>query len=247
MAVVTENGILATITANDLITRAYRLLGDISNSEALTADQANVGLEALNALLDSLSIQRLSIYEVRQESLTWPASTASRTIGDGADFDTHRPDRIESGTYFEDANNIAYQVDIVRNRSTYDAIYDKTVTSSYPELLMYVPSTQWGTLYVYPVPTASLTLKLNSWQPLQIFDTLTEAHILPAGYQRLIAYNLAIELEAEAQLPAPPSVVRIAAQALTAVKSNNNLPIYSQTDTSYVLNGRGRSDIVAGK
>lgn len=246
MAVETENGTLVTSTAEKMITRAYRLLGDISKTESLTSDQADVGLEALNAMLDSHSIQRLNIYEVRQESLTWPSNTTSRTIGSGADFDTHRPDRIEQGTYFQDSNNIAYQVEIVRNRATYDAIYDKTVTSTYPEMLMYVPSTTWGTLYVYPVPTASITLKLNTWQPLQIF-TLTEALILPAGYRRMLVYNLAVELEAEAQLPVPASVVKIAIDSLKAVKASNNLPIFSQTETSFALYGRGRADIVAGK
>lgn len=247
MAVNTENGTLASITANDFITRAYRILGDIAESETITAHQANIGLEALNAMLDSFSIERLAIYEVRQEDLTWPASTTSRTIGSGADFDTHRPDRIEDGTYFQDSNSIAYPVDIIRNRAVYDNLYDKTVTSSYPELMFYEPSSTWGTLYVYPVPDQSLTLKLNTWQPLQIFDTLTEEHIMPAGYRRMIAYNLAMELEAETGLPIPPSAARIAMQSKKAVKANNNLPILSSTETSYVLNGRGRSDIVAGK
>lgn len=247
MAVNTENGTLSTITANDLITRAYRILGDIQEGETLTAAQASVGLEALNAMLDSFSIERLMVYEVRQETLTWPASTSSRTIGSGADFDTHRPDRIENGTYFQDSNSIAYPVDIIRNRAVYDNIYDKTVTSSYPELMFYNPSSTWGSLYVYPVPDQSLTLYLNTWQPLQIFDTLTEAHILPTGYRRMIPYNLAVELEAETGLPVPASAARIAAQSKANVKRQNNLPIFSQTESAYVLHGRGRSDIVAGK
>lgn len=247
MAVNTENGTLASFTANDFITRAYRILGDIGTGEACTAAQAEVGLEALNAMLDSFSIESLMIYEMRQEDLTWPASTTSRTIGSGADFDTHRPDRIGDGSYFQDSNNIAYPVKVIRNRDIYDGISDKTVTSSYPEMLFYEPSSTWGALYVYPVPSGSLTLKLNSWQPLQIFDTLTEAHILPSGYRRMIAYNLAMELEAEAGLPITPNAMRIGLQSKASIKRNNNLPIFSSTDVSYALRGRGRSDIVAGK
>lgn len=247
MAVNTENGVLPTVTANDLITRAYRILGDLGQGESLTADMADTGLEALNSMLDSFSINRLNIYEVRQETLTWTANTASMTIGNGADLNTHRPDRIESGTYFQDANAIAYPVDIVRNREVYDGVFDKTVTSSYPEILFYEPSSTWGTLYVYPVPTASLTLYLNSWQPLQIFDTLTEALILPSGYRRMIAFNLAKELQAETGLSMPVHALQIANDSKAAVKRNNNLPVMSVTETAYVLHGRGRSDIVAGK
>lgn len=247
MAVITENGTLPTKTASDLITRAYKILGDIGTGETMTAAMADDGLVALNSMLDSFSIERLMIYEIRQDSLTWPSNTTSRTIGSGADFDVHRPDRVEDGTYFVDTNNIAYTVDVLRNRQVYDSIPDKTVVSSYPEKLYYEPSTQWGTLYVYPVPNQSLTLKLNSWQPLQIFDTLTETHILPAGYSRMIEFNLAKELEPESALVLPASAHRIANQSKAAVKKNNNLPVFSQTETAFVLHGRGRSDIVAGR
>lgn len=247
MPIILETGALPDVTANNIIERAYRILGDLGTGEAMTASQANDGLEALNAMLDSFSIERLMIYQVRQESLTWPANTVSQTIGSGGDFDTHRPDRIEDGTYFEDANNIAYEVKVIRNREVYDRIYDKTVTSSYPELLFYDTSVTLGTLYVYPIPASSLTLKLNSWQPLTVFDSLAEVHNLPPGYRRMLAYNLARELEPETGLVLSQTALRIAAQSKGIVKRQNNLPILSATETSYVLHGRGRSDIVAGK
>lgn len=247
MPIILETGALPDITANNIIKRAYKILGDLGQGESLTSAQADDGLEALNAMLDSFSIERLMIYEVRQESLTWPASTASRTIGSGGDFDTHRPDRVESGTYFQDTNNIAYPVDVLRNREVYDAIDDKTVESSYPEKLYYEPSVTLGTLYAYPVPSQSLTLKLNTWQPLQIFNSLSEVHNLPSGYRRMLSYNLAKELEAEVGLVLSPGARQIANESKKIVKRHNDLPILSQTETAYVLNGRGRSDIVAGK
>lgn len=247
MAIILEAAALPAVTANDIIKRAYKILGDVGAGESLTAAQASDGLEALNAMLDSFSIERLMIYHIQQETLTWPTNTSSRTIGSGADFDTHRPDRIEVGTYFKDSNDIAYGVDVIRNRAVYDTIYDKTVTSSYPELLMYDPSVTWGTIYVYPVPNQALTLYLNSWQPLQIFDTLTEALTLPPGYRRMLSYNLAVELEPESGLVLPITAHRIANQSKSIVKRQNDLPILSQTETAYVLHGRGRSDIVAGK
>lgn len=247
MPIILETGALPDVTAEDIINRAYRILGDLGNGESLTADQANDGLEALNAMLDSFSIERLMIYQVRQESLTWPTNTSSRTIGSGGDFDTHRPDRIETGTYFQDTNNIAYPVKVVRNRATYDTIPDKTVASSYPDLLFYDPSVTLATIYVYPVPNQALTLKLNSWQPLTVFDSLAEVHNLPPGYRRMLAFNLAKELEPESGLILPASAHRIADSSRAIVKRHNDLPLYSKTETSYVLHGRGRSDIVAGR
>ena len=247
MAVNTEAGLLSDVTANDLITRAYRILGDTAYGETLTAAQADIGLEALNSMLESFSIERLMIYEVRQEALTWPANTTSRTIGSGADFDTHRPDRIEMGTYFQDANAISYPVDVLQNRAVYDAISDKTVTSSYPDKLLFIPSVTWGTLYVYPVPNQALTLYLNTWQPLQVFNTLTEVHAMPAGYRRMVAFNLAKELESETGLPLPMGALKIANESRMAIKRNNSVPTCSSTETIYALAGGKRADIVAGQ
>lgn len=247
MPIILETGALPQITASDIITRAYRILGELGTGEAMTASQGADGLEALNAMLDSFSIERLMIYEVRQEALTWPADTVSRTIGDGGDFDTHRPNRVENGSYFKDTNNIAYPVTVTRNRAVYDAIPDKTISSDYPDLLYYNPSVTLGTIYLYPIPNQSLTFYLNSWQPLTSFDTLAEVHNLPPGYRRMLAYNLAYELEAETGIPMADSARRIAVQSKKIVKRNNDVPIVSATDTESVLHGRGKSDIVAGQ
>lgn len=247
MAVNTETGTLPTITANDIIERAYRILGDTTAGESLTADQADIGLDALNSMLDAWAIEKLMIFQIRQDTHTWPASTTSQTIGVGADFDTRRPVRVEQGTYFKDSQNIAYHPDVIRNRETYDRVIDKTVTSSYPELIFYEPSMTWGTLYVFPIPAVSLTLYLNQWQPLQIFDSLTEAFALPPGYWRTLTFNLAVELESETGLSVPTAAARIAATSKKSVKRANSLPIYSYTETGYVLSSRGRSDIVAGE
>lgn len=245
MAIVTEQAALPSFTASDIITRAYRILGDLAPGESMTAAQETVGLEALNALLDSFSIEKLMIYQIRQESLTWPSSTASRTIGPSGDFATHRPDRIEVGTHVTDSNGVDYPVRIV-TRETYDAVWDKSVTSSYPEMLFYDRSVSEGTIHLYPVPDQSLTLKLNTWQPLTVFDTLTEALVLPAGYRRMLCYNLAVELEAETGLPVPPSAVAIARSSRAAVKRNNHIQMYSATEPAYLTPGGSRFNINRG-
>ena len=236
-----------TTTIGSMIERAYRILGDLGTGESMTAAQSNDGLDAARSMLDSFSIERLMIYQIVQEPLTWPASTVSRTIGPSGDLVTTRPNRVETGTFFQDSNNIAYPVDIIRNREVYDNIYDKTVQSSYPELVFYDPAHTDGTLYVYPVPNQTLTLYLNTWQPLQTFNHLTDELVLPPGYKRMIEYNLAKELESESGLILAPGALQIAMESKAAVKRLNSLPIVSQTETAYVLHGRGRSDIVAGK
>lgn len=248
MPVILESSTAAkTVTAGSIIERAYRILGDLGAGESMTDYQATVGLDALNAMLDSFSIERLMIYVIKQESLTWPASTSSRTIGSSGDFDTVRPVKIEAGTYFRDSNNIDYPVNIIANRSVYDDISDKTIESSYPELLFYETTSTLGTIYLYPVPNQSLTLKLNSWQALTEFNNIASTFTFPPGYRRMLAFNLAVELEGETGLLAPPAAHRIASSSRTTVKQHNHKPILAQTETAYVLHGGRRPDIVAGK
>jgi len=235
------------VTANDIIERAYRLLGDLGTGESMTAHQAADGLNALNGMLDLFSVEPLMIYVLRQEALSWTINTASMTIGSGADLDTNRPVKIEKGTYFKDASGYDYPVDIIRSREAYDGNIDKTVASSYPELLYYQPTVTWGTIYLYPVPNQALTLYLNSWEPLQYFDTLSEAISLPPGYRTMIEYNLAVFLEAETGLVLPPGARMIADNAKSAIKRHNNSPIYSKTDCDAVLNSYGSNDIEAGE
>jgi len=242
-----EAGTLPTITAQDMIKRAYQILGDLGIGEALTADQLATGLNALNGMLSLFSIEKLMIYEIAQTAHTWPSATASRTIGASGDFNTRRPDRIENGSYFKDSAGISYPVEIVQNREVYDRIEDKTVQAAYPEILMYDPSYPLGTLYVYPVPNQALTFYINQWNPLQIFETATEQVALPPGYRVMIENNLAIHLESETGLVCPPRAAQIAATSKAAIKRQNNKPIISETETAYVLHGRGRSDIYTGQ
>lgn len=242
-----ETGTLPTTTAQDMIRRAYAILGDVEEGADLIKDQTDTGLAVLQGMLDLLSIDRQNIYQVSQNTHTWPANTTSRTIGSGGDFDTRRPDRIGMGTHFRDSDNIDYPVNVVINREVYDNIYDKSVTSDDPEILFYDTDYPLGTLYVYPVPTQALTLYLNQWNPLQVFDSLTEALSMPPGYYQMIVYNLAVHLEPEAGLPCPDSAKRIAMASLKAVKRSNNRTVYSSTESHAVLSGAGRDDIVAGR
>lgn len=232
-------------TALDLITTSAVKLGAIATGEVLTADEASDSLEVLNSMLDSWSIEKLMIYQIQQESLTWTGSAQSQTIGSAGDFNTTRPIKIEEGTFFR-INSIDTPVRILKDRASYDSYPSKGDESSFPEVLYYEPSYPLGTLYVYPVPSANTTFLLNSWKALQSFATLTTDLALPPGYQWAIEHNLAVHLEPVFSVPVPSSVSTEAAISKRRLKRINHIPIVSPTETAYVINGKGRSDIEAG-
>lgn len=233
-------------TALDLITTAAVKLGAIQTGEALTADEATDSLAILNSMMDAMSIEKDMIYDIQQESLTWTASSASMTIGSGGDFNTTRPVRIEHGTYFRDSNTIDDPVHIVFDRQTYDTLASKTDTTTFPQLLYYEPSYPLGTIFVYPVPSANITLKLNSWKQLQSFSLKTTALAMPNGYQWMIEHNLAVHLEPVFSIPCPESVKMEAIASKKRIKRINHVPITSLNEATFVTNGRGRADIEAG-
>src|SRR4030065_624135 len=109
-------------TALDLITTAAKKLGAIGTGEVLTAAQGTDGLSALNSMLESLALDRLLVFHVKQSSFSWPGSTSSRTIGSGGNFSATRPTRIERGTFFRDTAGQDFPVEVTGGRSVNGSI-----------------------------------------------------------------------------------------------------------------------------
>lgn len=228
-------------TALDIITRSMQSIGALGDGEVPTDSEAQDGLNILNEMMDSLSIDRSAIYEVRQENFTLTANDGSYTIGSGGDFNTARPVRIE-GAFVRDSGNNDYDLMILNDRQAYDSITTKTVTSDVPAYLFIDNAYPLATIKLFPVPTVANTLYFTSWRQLQSFALLTTELSLPPGYLEMIRYNLAIRLctifERE------PSVVlaKMARDSLAAVKKHNRPAVYMRTEI-----GQGKhSDISAG-
>ena len=231
-------------TANDLIEHAALKLGAKATGESLTADESNDSLEVLNSMLDALAIDGMMVYQIVQDSYTWAAAAASRTIGSSGDLNGTRPTKIEAGTYFRDSNNIDQTVDIIRDRATYDSLSSKSDTSTFPEILYYDSAYPLGTIYVYPVPSAQLTLKLNHWQILQSFAALTTDLALPRGYQWFIEHALAVALSPVFSVEPASRVVAEANRSKAALMRVNHRPVTSRLEVPFI--GGQRSDIEAG-
>ena len=48
-------------TARDLVERAYRKIGIVATDEAMTADQASVGMDALNMMMHGLVLEGIDV------------------------------------------------------------------------------------------------------------------------------------------------------------------------------------------
>jgi hypothetical protein len=209
-------------TANDQITAALRLIGELAEGETPSAETAQDALAAMNQMIDSWNTERLSIYSTQDQVFTWPASTRSRTIGPSGDFVGNRPVLLDDSTYFRDATtNVSYGIKII-NQQQYDGIAVKTVTSTYPQIMWLNMDYPNMDMYVYPVPTRALEWHFISVTELVQPATLATALSFPPGYLRAFKYNLACEIAAEFGVEPSAQVQRIAMTSKRNIKRINN-------------------------
>jgi hypothetical protein len=204
-----------------MIIRALQMIGEKTIGGTLTTAEQTAYLSALNAMLDSWSIEGLMVPNLLQESKALTTSVGSYTIGSGGSFNTTRPTKIVDPCFIRDSSSYDHPLVLV-DAVTYGHIGLKTLDGSYPQFLYYdmADVAGLGTIYLYPEPSASLTLYINSWKQLQQFATISDAVVLPAGYQRAIESNMAVEL-APGFTSVLPEVRRIAAESKAAIKKIN--------------------------
>lgn len=232
-------------TAGELIDGALRLIGQLAEGETPSPETSRDALIAMNEMLESWSIERLSIYSTQDQVFTWPASQVSRTLGPSGDFVGERPILLEEATYFRDpATGISYNIEMI-NQEQYDAIALKTVTSTYPQLLfvnMEMPNIR---MYVYPVPTVPVEFHFVSAEPLTQAATRGTEMVFPPGYRRAFRYNLACELAGEFGVAPSADVKRIASISKRNLKRINN-PLDLMNMPFALVAKRARYNIYSG-
>lgn len=207
-------------TASDQINRALRLLGILAEGESPSADMSNDALVALNQMIDSWSIEKLSTYATQDQQFNWTAGTISRTLGPTGNFMGNRPIAMDDSTYFV-VNSISYPIALV-NQEQYNDIALKTVQSSIPQMLYVSLDFPNVTMYMYPVPSQTLAMHFVSVTELSQPATLATTLSFPPGYMRAFAYNLACEFAPEFGVEAPRDVKRIADISKRNLKRINN-------------------------
>jgi hypothetical protein len=209
-------------SALDQIVSALRLIGVIAEGETPSSETANDALVALQQMIDSWSVERLSVYNTIDQIFTWPASTASRTLGPSGSFVGLRPVLLDDSTYYRDAStNVSFGIKFI-NQQQYNGIAVKTVTSTYPQVMWINMEHPNIAMTIYPVPTRALEWHFVSVQELAQPLTLATVLAFPPGYLRAFRYNLACELAAEFGVEPSPQAQRIAMSSKRNIRRINN-------------------------
>lgn len=197
-------------TAIQIITRALQKNGVLVGSEVPSSDMTDDGLSALNDLIDSWSNDSLRITSRTDDVFTLNAGVSTYTIGTGQTFNTTRPIALIDACFTRFAPQYDEPVSIITDE-LYNNITNKAALGR-PRNLNYNNAYPVGEIKLYPVPDQNYELHLISEKPLANW-TLYQDVALPAGWNRALIYNLAIELAPEYGQPVTNEMSMIARES----------------------------------
>ena len=218
---------MVTTSARQLINGSLKLLAVLNPTEAATPQDEADSFWALNSLIDSWGLQRLTMYAVGRTVTTALSGQASYTIGDtlpASDFPQVRPLWIEAAGYL-DPNASAPVVEVplpIITDQMNQAQQVPDLTNSLPSTLYYQPiSGEVGEIILWPILTQDVDIVLYVPTAVTQFPDHATPVILPPGYERALRYNLALEIAPIFSAPPSPLVLNGAMKALADVKRAN--------------------------
>lgn len=228
-------------TAANIIDRSLQNLGQLESGATATVVEYADGLIALNAMLGSWNNEKLMCFALREESLTFTAAV-SRTLGPTGNLVTARPVEIVQAWVVDSNTSIPVQI---LTDEEYGAIPDKTATGTYPFKANYKAAMPDGTIYFYPVPTASGTMKLLTRTPLAAFALIADTVTLPPGWDDALAFNLSVRWAPQFPGSLTQEVKQLARETKAAIKRMNTQPVKAYSGLASLL-GHQRSNILTG-
>lgn len=225
------------ITARQIVENAAKKLSILGRGQTLSADEADDGLNVLNAMLGSWSSDDCLIYTKTRETFSLTGAQ-SYTIGTSADFNTAKPLHITSA--FVSQSDIDYPI-MQANEGQYNGFAYKPSGGGPAEYYYYDNNYPIATIYLFPVPDSSYTITICSVKELDQFTTLNTVYDLPPAYKKALEFNLAVEWAPNYEKEASGTVQRESIKSLRNVKKINTKSRYplSRIDSALLSNREG--------
>jgi len=177
-----------TQTRNEIVERAYRMIGKLSVGETMSAEMLSQAVTALNAMVKSWQNEQVFLWTIKEFTLALTNGTKSYSL---AAVDP-QPYGIDKAYLRINSSDDPVQVASWRQ---YVDIYDKE--DSGDPYLVALDMAIVPTLYVYPVPTQSRTLYYTGLVKLKDFDSASGSADFPVRWLQALTYGLAHELVPE--------------------------------------------------
>lgn len=242
--------------ASDIVQTGYRLAGIQEEAgRQYSPSQSTEGLAVLNSMLDSMQTNRLLVYVISRLVFPIVPSQASYTVGPLGDLSINRPEKLWGAGYI--FTDVDPEVEVPLEPWTdqqWKANTIKSFTAPIPYAAYYQADFDingCATLYLWPIPTNNANFTLYVWQNqiLNQIPALTTSLMFPPGYQRMLEYNLAIEIAARfPRARLSPLTIEIAKSSKAWVKNVNSPVIYQTADAGSggMINRGGRFNMLTG-
>lgn len=180
------------VTRNEIIERAYRIIGKFSLGDVVTAEMYQQAIIALNSMIKSWQSKHVFLWTIKEFTQTLTTGQASYSLA-STDPAVYAIDRA-----YLRIDNIDHPCDVASYRQYID-IPDKTSTGE--PTLVALNGQVVPTMYVWPVPQQTRTLYYTGIVKLKDFDTAAGNADFPVRYLEAITFGLAHKLSFEYGLP----------------------------------------------
>ena len=206
------------MTVNELIRRSMRLLNELGTGEAMEAAVAEDGLSVLNSLVESLGNEGLLIYAQSTNNIPLIVNQASVTVGPSGAVVTERPVEVLASSYIL-TGTLSTPLQILTAQAYSDI--GLKADAGPPVALFPLMGLPNATMFIWPVPSVACTLILNSNKRLQTFTLIDNTIVMPDGYEKMLAYNLAVDLAPEFGVKLSRDILTGAANSKRILKRTN--------------------------
>lgn len=211
-----------SLTANEIIEKAFHRLGKASEGEAISARMYEDGLSSLNLIIkaklgtsDRLFLRTAGSVALIADTASYVQTAALRMLS------VRRRDSDDLDTPMQELS-----------RQEYEDLPNKTSSSSIPVAWFFDPQKTSGTLYVWPAPSstaaAANTLVTTYTRRINDMDASGDALDMPQEWLDPVIWLLADDLETEY----PVNDARLAAKVERKAIEAKQILDYFDTETS---------------
>jgi len=192
-----------TVTRDEIIKRALRLIGVVAQGETPTAVQIDEAAQALNGLVLAWQADGMPLWAIKTADLPLVENVYEYEMGVGAQVDIPKPLKVYQAWYHNRPSNVDVPMRIVTQQQ-YNMLGNKLV-KGLPIQVWYQPKINTGTMTVYQVPDAftqnNISLHFVYQAPFSTFDATTDVPDFPQEWYDAVTYGLATRLAPEYGVP----------------------------------------------
>lgn len=204
----------------DLINQSAGLIGALLQGAGLNSSEFADAFSKLNTLIDAWNADPLKHYAIDSETHALTAHLGTYTLGSGGSFSTTRPVVIHSANII--LSGLKHPLDLI-SKEEYNAILEPAGEMQVPRKLYDDGGNPTRTIKLWPVPSGTPDLEVNSPAIIAPFAALNSTVDLPPAYRKALIYTLAVDMAPSFRLQLDPSLPQIAAQAQADMKTPNAL------------------------